>query len=82
MCLVVALEADPCAKAKKVNNDLIVKLMEEANDVAEHKGWCDTELSTNEHCHEEEKRKKKKTKKKMFDNIRIDPVASNRAVIH
>merc|ERR1719359_1072496 len=27
--------------------DMIVKLMEEANDEAEHKGWCDTELSTN-----------------------------------
>merc|ERR1719230_2334899 len=29
--------------------DLIVKLMEEANEEAAHKGWCDTELSTNEH---------------------------------
>merc|ERR1719478_1601389 len=28
--------------------DMVVKLMEEANEEAEHKGWCDTELTTNE----------------------------------
>merc|ERR1719247_25164 len=33
--------------------DLIVKLMEEAAEEAEHKGWCDTELSTNEHTRKE-----------------------------
>merc|ERR1719316_2501821 len=27
--------------------DLVVKLMEEATAEAEHKGWCDTELTTN-----------------------------------
>merc|ERR1719409_1666515 len=33
--------------------DLIVKLMEEAAEEAEHKGWCDTELSTNEQTRKE-----------------------------
>merc|ERR1719335_1966312 len=33
--------------------DLIVKLMEEANEEAEHKAWCDTELSSNEQTRKE-----------------------------
>merc|ERR550537_1592874 len=33
--------------------DLIVKLMEEANEEAEHKGFCDTQLSTNEQTRKE-----------------------------
>merc|ERR1712070_815404 len=44
---------DPFGKVKKMIKDLIVKLMEEANEEAEHKGWCDTELSTNEQTRKE-----------------------------
>jgi chromosome segregation ATPase len=44
---------DPFAKVKKMIKDLIVRLMEEANEEAEHKGWCDTELSTNEQTRKE-----------------------------
>jgi len=40
--------ADPLGKVKKMIKDLIVKLMEEATAEVEHKGWCDTELATNE----------------------------------
>merc|ERR1711907_851961 len=39
---------DPFRKVKKMIKDLITRLMEEATEEAEHKGWCDTELSTNE----------------------------------
>merc|ERR1719183_350619 len=33
--------------------DLITKLLEEANEEAEHKGWCDAELATNEQTRKE-----------------------------
>jgi len=41
------VEADPFTKVKKMVKDLIVKLMEESTAETEHKGWCDTELTTN-----------------------------------
>merc|ERR1719424_1427567 len=44
---------DPFQKVKKMIKDLIVRLMEKANEEAEHKGWCDTELSTNEQTRKE-----------------------------
>merc|ERR1719359_2713473 len=40
-------QANPFGKVKKMIKDLIVKLMEEATSETEHKGWCDTELTTN-----------------------------------
>merc|ERR1719371_125604 len=43
--------------------DLIVRLMEEANEEAEHKGWCDTELSTNEQTREAKKKQAKDLEK-------------------
>jgi len=47
------VSADPFAKVKKMIKDLVVRLMEEANEEAEHKGWCDTELATNEQTRKE-----------------------------
>merc|ERR1719316_1500816 len=41
------MEASPFTKVKKMIKDLISKLMEEATAESEHKGWCDTELTTN-----------------------------------
>merc|ERR1719243_75670 len=42
------VEEDPFKKVKKMIKDLVYKLMEEAREEAEHKGWCDTELTTNQ----------------------------------
>jgi len=47
------VQDDPFRKVKKMIKDLLVRLMEEANEEAEHKGWCDTELSTNEQTRKE-----------------------------
>jgi len=41
------IEAGPFTKVKKMVKDLIIKLMEESTAETEHKGWCDTELTTN-----------------------------------
>jgi tetratricopeptide (TPR) repeat protein len=51
--LATRVEEDPFKKVKKMVKDLIVKLMEEANADAEHKGFCDKELSTNEQTRKE-----------------------------
>merc|ERR1711959_885494 len=51
--IAVRVSDDPFKKVKKMIKDLIVRLMEEANEEAQHKGWCDTELSTNEQTRKE-----------------------------
>jgi len=51
--LVAHVSGDPFVKVKKMIKDLIVRMMEEANEEAEHKGWCDTELATNEQTRKE-----------------------------
>ena len=40
--------SDPFKKVHEMINNLITRLSEEAASVVEHKGWCDTELATNE----------------------------------
>merc|ERR1711972_428361 len=51
--LATRMTDDPFRKVKKMIKELITRLMEEANEEAEHKGWCDTELSTNEQTRKE-----------------------------
>jgi len=43
----------PFDKVKKMIKDMIVKLMEEATEESEHKGWCDTEMSSNKQTRED-----------------------------
>jgi prefoldin subunit 5 len=43
----------PFDKVKKMIKDLIVKLMEEATEETEHKGWCDTEMGSNKQTRED-----------------------------
>jgi len=45
--LALSAQANPFVKVKKMIKDLIVKLMEEGTSETEHKGFCDTELTTN-----------------------------------
>jgi len=51
--LAVKVEDDAFVKVKKMIEDLIFRLMEEANQQAQHKGWCDKELTGNDHVKKE-----------------------------
>merc|ERR1719240_1524246 len=53
LMLVAAKMTGPFDKVKKMIKDMIVKLMEEATEESEHKGWCDTEMSTNKQTRED-----------------------------
>merc|ERR550537_346815 len=45
--IAIRVSEDPFKKIKKMIQDMVDKLMEEANEEAEHKGFCDTEMGTN-----------------------------------
>ena len=52
--LAARVAEDPFEEVKKTIKDLVVRLMEEAIDEAEHKGWCDAERPINEPTRKEE----------------------------
>jgi len=45
--IAIKVAQDPFKKVSKMIKDMIIKLTEEATEEAEHKGFCDTELTTN-----------------------------------
>jgi hypothetical protein len=53
LALVAKASAGPFDKVKKMIKDMIVKLMEEATEESEHKGWCDTEMGSNKQTRED-----------------------------
>merc|ERR1719424_956896 len=46
------MNEDPFAKVKQMIKDLLVKLMEEANDEADHNSYCTSEMATNKQTRE------------------------------
>jgi len=51
--IAVRAAADPFVKVRKMIQDLVTRLQQEANEEAEHKGWCDKELAVNEQTRKE-----------------------------
>jgi len=56
--LVQRIDADPFAKVASLINDMIQKLLNEANEDAEHEGFCDTEMG-----------KSKETRTKLTEDV-------------
>merc|ERR1719487_942927 len=58
--IAIKTSEDPFKKITKMIRDMITKLMEEANEEAEHKGFCDTEMGTNKNTRDEKSEKVEK----------------------
>jgi hypothetical protein len=73
--IVLQAASDPFVKVKKMIQDLITKLQEQAEAEAEHKEWCDDEIKTNEQT-----RKDKSTEVETLTSD-IDQLQSRLAVL-
>jgi len=71
--LSLKVREDPFKKVAKMIKDLIVRLMEEANEEAEHKGFCDSELAQNAQT------RKEKTEQVETLHAEIDETQANMA---
>jgi hypothetical protein len=65
------VQADPFKKVTKMIRDMITKLTEEANDEAEHKGFCDAELASNKQTRDS-KTEESDTLKATIDQLSAD----------
>jgi len=65
------VNADPFKKVTKMIRDMITKLTEEANDEAEHKGFCDAELASNKQTRDS-KTEESDTLKATIDQLSAD----------
>merc|ERR1719171_2931852 len=69
--LAVKVSEDPFKKVTKMIKDMIFKLMEEANEEAEHQGFCNTELSTNKQTRDSKTEEATTLKAEMRNSRRI-----------
>merc|ERR1719146_404330 len=60
--------ADPFKDVRKMIQEMIVRLLNEAAEEAEHKGWCDTEMAKSEES-KKQKEKDIKTLKNQIDEM-------------
>jgi len=73
--LAVRVAEDPFVKVRQMIQDLITRLMEEANAEAEEKGWCDEEVTSNKQTRDE---KSAKIEKLMAEKDRLEASIAKR----